>query len=102
MKEGSERHGDKFHYLYPAIEESLVKQGADAGKVKKFLGEFAEYHKGIARGIKAGVTGKNAAGEAVSRAEALKPAAKKLIPHASILAAGLVGKKLLKKEDKAE
>jgi hypothetical protein len=128
MKLGSDRHGDELHYLYPAIEEKLVKEGADpaaAGKFVSFLknmgakasaggkavadkakagaGHVAEYHKGMARGAKAGVTGVNEHGQALSkmeRAKALGVAGAKALPHAAVLGGLGYGLSRPKKEKK--
>lgn len=94
MEKGASLHQDPLHYLYPAIAEVLVKEGADAGKVSEFLGNIKKkVSEGAAKAKEsasaAAAKAKEHAGAAASKVtEAVKTHPKSAI-GAGIGAAGL-------------
>lgn len=56
MEKGASVHGDPLHYLYPAIEEVLVKEGAPKKEALSFLQSISKKMKGAGKSVSEGAT----------------------------------------------
>lgn len=56
MEKGASLHQDPYHYLYPALEEILVKEGADASKAKGIMeavkGHYSKAKDAVKKAVK--------------------------------------------------